>query len=323
MNDLFNMDLNSGMSFLDKKKSQNDGIYRPSLDLAKDKKKGYKSTVRFLPNFSPTEGIGENALEKVLHYVKLPDYPNLNGYYDSMKNFKDERCALTETFWNLKNSDSALEQEKAQLISRSTKYYSYIQVLEDENQPDLVGKIMIMAFGHKIKEKINQERVGEINDPSNVYDLAKGKDFVLLVKEIGGYPNYDSSQFKQETSSICLPVEKDGVMELKKIPTETVDGVLTIPSNFQEKVKEYLLTRDTEVSSYAPVKWDDETRGKVNQIVGHLTNNPIVSANSQISSVASTGDESFFDDESATEETETATATVESVSSEDEADFFG
>ena len=43
MNDLFNMDLNSGMSFLDKKKSQNDGIYRPSLELAKDKKKGYKS----------------------------------------------------------------------------------------------------------------------------------------------------------------------------------------------------------------------------------------------------------------------------------------
>ena len=321
MNDLFNMDLNSGMSFLDKKKSQNDGIYRPSLDLALDKKKGYKSTVRFLPNFS-AEGIGENALEKVLHYVKLPNLPNLNGYYDSMKNFKDERCSLTETFWNLKNSESALEQEKAQLISRSTKYYSYIQVLEDENQPDLVGKIMIMAFGHKIKEKINQERVGEINDPCNVYDLAKGKDFVLLVKEIGGFPNYDSSQFKQETSSICLPVEVDGKTELKKLPTEEVNDVLTVPAKYQEKVKEYLLVRDTELSAYAPVKWDEETRNKVNQIVSHLTNNPVVGANAEINSVASTGDDAFFDDASESEEV-SLEATPASSGSTDEDDFFG
>ena len=315
MNDLFNMDLNSGMSFLDKKKSQNDGIYRPSLDLALDKKKGYKSTVRFLPNFS-AEGIGENALEKVLHYVKLPNLPNLNGYYDSMKNFKDERCSLTETFWNLKNSESALEQEKAQLISRSTKYYSYIQVLEDENQPDLVGKIMIMAFGHKIKEKINQERVGEINDPCNVYDLAKGKDFVLLVKEVGGFPNYDSSQFKQETSSICLPV--DG--EMKKLPTEEVNDVLTIPAKYQGKVKEYLLERDTELSAYAPVKWDEETRNKVNQIVAHLTNNPVVGANAEISSVASSGDDAFFDDAS---ESEVSLETEAVATATDEDDFFG
>jgi hypothetical protein len=320
MDGLFNMDLNSGMSFLDKKKSQNDGIYRPSLDLAKDKKKGYKSTIRFLPNFS-AKGIGENALEKVLHYVKLPNLPNLNGYYDSMKNFKDERCALTETFWNLKNSDSALEQEKAQLISRSTKYYSYIQVIEDENQPELVGKIMIMAFGHKIKEKINQERVGEINEPCNVYDLAKGKDFVLLVKEVGGFPNYDSSQFKQETSSICLPVEKDGETTMKKLPTEEVNEVLTIPVKYQDKVREYLLERDTELSAYAPVKWDEETRNKVNQIVAHLTNNPVVGANNEINSVASSGDDSFFDDESESEEVSLETASANTV--EDEDDFFG
>jgi hypothetical protein len=310
------MDLNSGMSFLDKKKSQNDGIYRVSVDLAKDKKKGYKSVIRFLPNFS-SEGVGENALEKILHYVKLPNLPNLNGYYDSMKNFKDERCELTETFWNLKNSQSALEQEKASLISRSTKYYSYIQIIEDENQPDLVGKIMIMAFGHKIKEKINQERVGEINDPCNVYDLAKGKDFVLLVKEVGGFPNYDSSQFKQETSSICLPIEKDGVIKMKKLPTEDVNDVITIPSNLQGKVKDYLLERDTELSSFAPVKWDDETRNKVIQIVGHLTNNPIVSANSEINSVATSGDDSFFDDDSGSEDTTTESTTVG-----DDDDFF-
>ena len=65
--------------------------------------------------------------------------------------------------------------------------------------------IMIMAFGHKIKEKINQERVGEINDPCNVYDLAKGKDFVLLVKEVGGFPNLSSTSTLLDTDNDGMP----------------------------------------------------------------------------------------------------------------------
>lgn len=314
MSDLFNMDLDSGMSFLEKKKSQNDGIYRPSLTLAKDKKKGYKSVIRFLPNFTE-KGLGENAMEKFLHYVKLPNHLNLNGYYDSMKNFKDEKCLLTDTFWALKNSKNALEQEKANLISRSTKYYSYIQIVEDENQPDLVGKIMIFAFGHKIKEKINNERVGEINEPCNVYDLARGKDFVLLVKEVGGYSNYDSSQFKQETSPICLPFEKDGQMAMKKVPTEEINGKIVISPKIQEKTREYLLGRSVQLSDYAPVKWDEDTRAKVVQIVNFLTGNH-VEKHSEIGSMGSTSAESYFDDDSESEDV------FSSSTSDDDDDFF-
>lgn len=322
MADLFNMGLDSGMSFLETKKKQNDGIFRPSLDLAKDKAKGYRAIVRFLPNYS-AEGLGENAIQKFLHYVKLPNYANLNGYYDSMRNFQGEKCLLTETYWQLKNSQNALEQEKAELISRSTKYYSYVQILEDENQPDLVGKIMIFPFGFKIKEKINQERVGEINDPCNVYDLSQGKDFVLLVKEVANFPNYDSSQFKQETSSICLPVEKDGKTTLKRVPTEDVEGVPTIPSKYHEKITEYLLERDANINDYAPVKWDDETRHKVEQIVGILTNNPVVGANNQINSVATSGDDTFFDDESGSDDTVDLVSENSNSSSDDDDDFFG
>ena len=323
MADLFNMGLDSGMSFLETKKKQNDGIFRPSLDLAKDKAKGYRATVRFLPNYN-ADGLGENAIQKFLHYVKLPNYANLNGYYDSMRNFQGEKCLLTDTYWQLKNSQNALDQEKADLISRSTKYYSYVQILEDENQPELVGKIMIFPFGFKIKEKINQERVGEINDPCNVYDLGQGKDFVLLVKEVAGYPNYDSSQFKQETSSLALPVEKDGETSLKKIPTEDVDGVQSIPSKFHEKVTTYLLSRESELNDYAPVKWDDETKSKVEQIVGILTNNPVVGANNEINSVATSGDETFFDDDSKSNETvDLVSETSGTPSSDDDDDFFG
>ena len=53
MDDLFSGSLDSKMDFLNEKKSVNaDGIYRIDLAKAKDKKKGYKSTVRFLPNLT-------------------------------------------------------------------------------------------------------------------------------------------------------------------------------------------------------------------------------------------------------------------------------
>ena len=38
MSDLFNMDADTGMDFLEKKSTTNDGIYRPQPKNAKDKK---------------------------------------------------------------------------------------------------------------------------------------------------------------------------------------------------------------------------------------------------------------------------------------------
>ena len=38
----------------------------------------------------------------------------------------------------------------------SKKYYSYVLVVEDEQQPELVGKIMILQYGKTIKDKIKR-----------------------------------------------------------------------------------------------------------------------------------------------------------------------
>ena len=165
------------MSVLNNKTTNQDGIYQPKLEEAKDKKVGYRATLRFLPNLMKDGKIGQSAVEKHVHYVDFKNEPGLAGYYDCNKNFTDN-CPMCTMFWKLKNSKNQADVEKAQLINRTTKYYSYVLILEDEQKPELVGKVMIFPFGYSIREKIKSERQGEVSgEECNVFDLAKRKRF--------------------------------------------------------------------------------------------------------------------------------------------------
>jgi hypothetical protein len=67
--DLFNGSLDSKMDFLNEQKAtNNDGIYRVDLSKAKDKKKGWRSVVRFLPNLTKdrTQKLVNQLLRKSL-----------------------------------------------------------------------------------------------------------------------------------------------------------------------------------------------------------------------------------------------------------------
>ena len=65
--DLFNGGLDSKMDFLNEQKTttNNDGIYRVDLAKCKDKKRGWRSVVRFLPNLTKDGKVGQSAIEKI------------------------------------------------------------------------------------------------------------------------------------------------------------------------------------------------------------------------------------------------------------------
>ncbi len=270
MDDLFGGNLDSKMDFLNEKKTVNaDGIYRIDLSKVKDKKKGYRSVVRFLPNLTKEGKVGQAAIEKITHYVDIKNPKELSGWFDSPKNF-NEKCPLTDLYYTMTNSKNAILQEKAKCLKYSKKYYSYVLVLEDEQQPETVGKIMIFQYGKTIKDKIAAERNGEITGvPCNVFDLAQGKDFVVLVKEISTgdetYPDYKNSMFRPEISSISIYFEDKNAF--KNAPV--VDG--KIDPRAQSSVKDFLLKRDHELEEFAAKKLSDEQQGKINEITSFLT----------------------------------------------------
>ena len=253
------------LSVFDKSTSNNDGIYRPNLKDATDKKIGYRATLRLLPNLLENGKIGPSAIEKHIHYVDMKNEAGLAGYYDCRKNY-EPNCEICTEYWKLKNSKNAADNEKAELIKRTTKYYSYVLVIEDEQHPELKGKILVYPYGYTIKEKINSERNGEVTgEPCNVFDLVKGKDFKLIIKEKGGFQNYEASQFL-EVTPIKLFDEKTSTF--KSAPLDA-DGKITNPK-VQAKIKEVLSTRTVSLDDHKAKEWDDQIKGKVSQILGIL-----------------------------------------------------
>jgi hypothetical protein len=314
LDDLFNGGLDGKMDFLNEQKTttNNDGIYRVDLSKCKDKKRGWRSVVRFLPNLTNDGKVGQSAIEKITHYVDIKNQKELSGWFDSPKNF-NEKCPLTDLYYTMQNSKNAILMEKSKMLKYSKKYYSYVLVLEDEQQPELVGKIMIMQYGKTIKDKIQAERNGEISGvPCNVFDLSAGKDFVLVVKEIQTgdetYPDYKMSMFKPETTSLPIYFKEKGAF--KNAPL--VDG--KIDPNAQGKVRDFLLDREFSLEDFSPKKLSEEQQAKINEITNFLTGKASSSySNAKAEAKPSSDDFDFEDNFSAS----TSTSVTE-----EEDDFF-
>jgi hypothetical protein len=311
--DLFNGSLDTKMDFLNEQKAtNNDGIYRVDLKLVKDKKKGWRSKVRFLPNLTKDGKVSQSAIEKITHYVDIKSQKELSGWFDSPKNF-NEKCPLTDLYYTMQNSKNAILIEKSKQLKYSKKYYSYVLVLEDEQQPELVGKILIFQYGKTIKDKIMADKNGEISGVGcNVFDLASGKDFVLVVKEIQTgdetYPDYKMSMFMPETTS--LPIYFKEKQAFKNAPLN--EG--KIDPSVQGKIRDFLLERDHDLEEFSPKSLTDEQQSKITEITNFLTGK----SSSSFSNKEAKPSSNDFDFEDTFTSTEKSTTSV----SEDEDDFF-
>jgi len=316
LDDLFNGGLDSKMDFLNEAKANNnnDGIYRVDLSKVKDKKRGWRSVVRLLPNLTKDSKVGQSAIEKITHYVDIKQPKELSGWFDSPKNF-NEKCPLTDLYYTMQNSKNAILIEKSKQLKYSKKYYSYVLVIEDEQQPELVGKILIFQYGKTIKDKIMAEKNGEISGVGcNVFDLAAGKDFVLVVKEIQTgdetYPDYKMSMFKPETTS--LPIYFKEKQAFKNAPLN--EG--KIEASVQGKIREFLLDREHDLEEFSPKKLSDEQQAKITEISNFLTGKASSSfSNPKAESKPASEDFEF-------EDNFTTTAATTTSASADEDDFF-
>ena len=110
---------------------------------------------------------------------------------------KDPLGEYNRELWN-SGDESLKDQVRKQ--KRKLSYYSNIYVVKDPGNPENEGKVFLFRYGKKIHDKImdivNGDEI-EGREGINPFDFWTGADFKLRAKKVAGYPNYDSSEFKE------------------------------------------------------------------------------------------------------------------------------
>lgn len=250
--DIFNLD--PSLLLNPKKVKSSDLFYKPDPEKGKDGV--YKALVRFVPNIFNT------SLPKVQkYYIWLTDPGTGKSMSVDCPSTVQKPSILKDIYWKLINSNSAADKELAEKFSRKEDYYAIIQVVKDQNQPDLEGKLMLYKFPGKINQLLEAQIKPEFGDGMNPSDPFEGKLLGLHVRKVGKWNNYDLCSFIGEKCPIII----DGVKAEK-----TNEGAA--------KVIEYLKTGPKNLEDFKYKEWDEDTTAFVmNAIKNTIPNGRIVS----------------------------------------------
>ena len=113
----------------------------------------YNSIIRFIPNpKDPTKSI----YKKYVAWVKNP-ITNVGMYVDNYSS-STKRSPITDMYFKMTNTKvKAFEDMAKACLSSKVQYASFVQILADENHPELVGQIKVFIYGQKIYDKLHFE----------------------------------------------------------------------------------------------------------------------------------------------------------------------
>lgn len=173
-----------------KKDYKDDRFWRPE----QDKQGNGFAVIRFLPEVENED----------CPWVKIYShaFQGIGGWYieNSLTtlNQKDPVSELNSELWN---TGSEEDKNIARSRKRKTNYISNILVIKDEANPQNEGKVFLFKYGTKIFDKIQEKMKPEFKDEEaiNPFNFWSGCNFKLKIRKVGGYTNYDKSEFDSST----------------------------------------------------------------------------------------------------------------------------
>jgi hypothetical protein len=176
----------------EKKSYKDDRFWQPTVE---SNGKGY-AVLRLMP--APEE----NDVPFVRVYSH--GFQSVNGWYiDPCATSVNGKCPVCEAnsvvVQNGGGWDILSQGDKELVRSRKRKehFYLNVMVLEDDKNPDTVGKVYLWKIGKVIFNKILAAMEPEFKDedPLNPFDFWEGANFKLKICKKDGWRNYDSSEF--------------------------------------------------------------------------------------------------------------------------------
>lgn len=241
--DIFNLDVDNFVTKTKTTESKESEFYKPYPESGKDGV--YKSLIRFLPNVADPS---KSKIHK--YYVYLTDPASGDSFSVDCPSTVGKKSILKDIFWKLKNSHSAADQELAKSFSRKEDYYSLVQIVQDKNNPELEGKIMIFKFGKKLNDMLEAQLKPEYGEPCNPFDLFSGKLFSVHSRKVGEWNNYDLCSFVGDKCA----VEIDG-RKMEKTPGD------------MKTITDYLEAGPKNLTSFDYKDWDDALTERVMGVI--------------------------------------------------------
>lgn len=246
--DLFN----PGSSVVEERKETE--VY--SVSFKKGKNNVYKSIIRFIPWY---QNPNANIMDKYVTYVKNPTNRQIGRYID---NPKGGGSPVSEMYWRLVNTQDQRFIDFAKDIFGSKRQFSaLVQIMADEQQPELVGKIKVFKFGKTIMDKIKAEEQPVYGEGTNPFHPIYGRKFLLVVTEKAQFNNYDQSQFITEKDATG---DKPSGMWLINPATNQYEVVCE--SN-QHLLMDYLQANSPDLSKYDVQPWTEADQKFVTEVL--------------------------------------------------------
>lgn len=181
-----------------------------------DSAKNGSAVIRFLPGRTPES---MPFVKLVNHGFKVGSKWYIENCTSTHGDF--ESCPVCAHIKenDLFNTDNA----KYQQMKRKTSYWANILVIKDPACPENENKVFKYRFGQKVMDKINamievDTSMGET--PVDIFCAMEGANFVLKVKQVGGFSNYDESKF--------LGVAPIAGIETEEVQKKLIDEMLDI-----------------------------------------------------------------------------------------------
>ncbi|WQJ53952.1 MAG: single strand DNA binding protein [Wendovervirus sonii] len=243
----------------------------PVTEFKPNPKKGqngvFKAVIRFIPN--PINKTEKSIIKKYTVYLTNP--------ITKAAKTVDCPCTVSEpdiiqsTFFELRNSANSVLQENAKMFSHKLNYASIIQVISCESDPSLVNKFLVWKYGMKVHEKIQTEMFPPMGESRDPFNLISGRPFMVQVKEIGGYPNYDACQFvdiaPEQSGMRIVSTDAVGQQSISVVTANTIAN-----AQGKELVFNYIMNNMPNMDKYEYHPWTPEVTEFVNQCIQIYTN---------------------------------------------------
>ncbi len=224
----------------------------------KDGKGGiYESVIRFVPWYANPE---RSCIAKTVSYVKNPI--TQKGIYVDDPRTVGSFSPIIDMFFKFYNSGNAVFKDFGKNhLSSKAQYAALVQIIKDDNRPELVGKIKVFRFGQKLYDKLTAEEHPAMGQGVNPFHPIYGRYFYLKCTSQSGFNNFDQSYFfdNKNAQNQILPM---GIWYMNPV-TQKMD--IVTENSDQQAVADYLAANSPDLSRYEYTPWTAEQEAHINE----------------------------------------------------------